>query len=250
MQFICYICKLFSEILTQNEDKLMKFSEYEKILTSARLGRYVRACGGDTRKAMTLYRLNLRISQEMFTVISCFEVALRNAINDHYCSQWGPDWLKDSAEPGGIFAIDRNCRFTSTSILDAIHKLNRAYTPDKLVAELGFGFWRYQFAAHQYRATGRTLLHIFPAKPSSSPSMQYNATYVFNQLASINELRNRIAHHEPIVFIRGTAAKDSRSLRDNYAAICELFRWMNVNVATLLFGVDHVDLLCRRLDRF
>ena len=39
--------------------------------------RYLTACGGDTRKAMTLYRYNLQISQEMFTIVSCFEVALR-----------------------------------------------------------------------------------------------------------------------------------------------------------------------------
>ena len=43
--------------------------------------RYVTACGGDTRKAMTLYRYNLQVSQEMFTIVSCFEVALRNAID-------------------------------------------------------------------------------------------------------------------------------------------------------------------------
>ena len=35
--------------------------------------RYVNACGGDTRKAMTLYRYNLRLSQEVFTVICCYE---------------------------------------------------------------------------------------------------------------------------------------------------------------------------------
>ena len=30
---------------------------------------------------MTLYRYNLRLSQEMFTIISCFEVVLRNRID-------------------------------------------------------------------------------------------------------------------------------------------------------------------------
>ncbi len=33
------------------------------------------ACGGNTIKAMTLYRYNLKLSQELLTVISCFEVA-------------------------------------------------------------------------------------------------------------------------------------------------------------------------------
>ena len=62
------------------------------------------------------------------------------------------------------------------------------------MAELGFGFWRYLFSDHQYRAAGQTLLHIFPSKPISSRTIQYNANFIFGELARINDLRNRIAH--------------------------------------------------------
>lgn len=31
---------------------------------------------------MTLYRKNLQLSRELFTIISCFEIALRNAIDN------------------------------------------------------------------------------------------------------------------------------------------------------------------------
>jgi hypothetical protein len=58
----------------------MKYSEFADVMTNARMNRYLVVCGGDTRKAMTLYRKNLKLTQELFTVISCFEVALRNAI--------------------------------------------------------------------------------------------------------------------------------------------------------------------------
>ncbi len=47
----------------------MKYADFEKIMSSKRMERYLTACGGDTRKAMTLYRYNLQISQEMFTKI-------------------------------------------------------------------------------------------------------------------------------------------------------------------------------------
>ena len=50
----------------------MKYADFEKIMSPQRMERYVTACGGDTRKAMTLYRYNLQISQEMFTIVSCF----------------------------------------------------------------------------------------------------------------------------------------------------------------------------------
>lgn len=74
----------------------MKFTDFQNVLSSERLNRYVAACGNDTRKAMSLYRLNLHLSQEVFTLLSCFEVALRNAIDRQLTSRFGKDWLRDS----------------------------------------------------------------------------------------------------------------------------------------------------------
>ncbi len=59
----------------------MEYKVFERIMSKKRMNRYLTACGGDTRKAMTLYRYNLHLTQDVFTVISCFEVALRNAID-------------------------------------------------------------------------------------------------------------------------------------------------------------------------
>lgn len=186
----------------------MKFSEFEAIMSSQRINRYVQACGGHIKKAMTLYRLNLRLSQEMFTIVSCFEVALRNAIDQHILAIQGRNWLQNSVQMDGIF-YNKNCKLTAGSITDGMSKLKQNYTHNKLVAELGFGFWRYMFAPHQFSATGKNLLQIFPAKPTSTPSIQYNHTFVFNQLAQINNLRNRIAHHEPICFLAGIPVKST-----------------------------------------
>jgi transposase-like protein len=66
----------------------MIFEDFESIMTPTRMNRYLAACTGNTRKAMTLYRKNLQLSQEIFTVVSCFEVALRNAIDRHCSTNW------------------------------------------------------------------------------------------------------------------------------------------------------------------
>lgn len=73
----------------------MKFTDFQNILSPERLNRYVAACGNDTRKAMSLYRLNLHLSQEVFTLLSCFEVALRNAIDRELTTRFGENWLRD-----------------------------------------------------------------------------------------------------------------------------------------------------------
>ena len=225
----------------------MKYPEFEKVISSARMSRYLIACGGNTQKAMVLYRYNLRLSQELFTVISCFEVALRNAINDKCILNLGDEWLHNGVSRGGIFD-NLNCSLTSKNINEAITKLHHNYSHNKLVAELGFGFWRFIFAKHQYKATGRNLLAVFPNKPTSTPTMQYNHTYIFNELTKINDLRNRIAHHEPICFQISHSVKNTFYVRENYALIQKLFKWMSINYVDLMYGLDHVDEICTKID--
>lgn len=224
----------------------MRYSDFESVMTPARMNRYRLACGGNTRKAMTLYRKNLQLTQELFTVISCFEVALRNAIDAQAVPVLGADWLRDAAQPGGVFDTTR-CRLTRDNINDAIGKLH-VYSHHKLVAELGFGFWRYMFAQHQFNATGRIMLRVFPSKPTSTPAIQYNNIYVFNQLAALNDIRNRMAHHEPICFLPQQPVKNTTYTRQHYNLILQLFQWMQIDEAALLYGIDHINAVCNEID--
>lgn len=102
----------------------MKYSEFQQILSAERLHRYLTACGNDTRKTMTLYRLNLNLSQEVFTLLSCFEVAVRNKIDAILVQTLGSDWLRDSIMPGGIFDIP-GCRDSAKIIKKAYNRLLR-----------------------------------------------------------------------------------------------------------------------------
>ncbi|GEC72177.1 Abi-like protein [Flavobacterium flevense] len=158
----------------------MKYIEFEDIMSSARMHRYLVATGNNSRKAMTLYRKNLQLSQEMFTVISCFEVALRNKINEQYVAQHGNDWLRDSIAAGGTFSTNR-CVNTKKLIDKSLNKLI-VYTHPKLLATFDFGFWRYLYAQPQFFAGGQTLLKVFPSKPTSTPAIQYNQSYINHDL--------------------------------------------------------------------
>lgn len=78
--------------------------------------------------------------------------------------------------------------------------------------------------------------------------MQYNHTYIFNELAKINDLRNRIAHHEPICFLSNNAIIDTNYTRQRYNLILRLFTWMNINSGELLYGLDHIQNVCNEID--
>ncbi len=225
----------------------MRFEDFKNIMSEPRINRYLHSVNHDTRKAMTLYRKNLKLSQEMFTIISCFEVAFRNAIDSHYTNLHGIEWLHDFVSGGGKFDTPQS-RTTRNIISNAKNKLNSAYTHSKLVAELDFGLWRYLFAQPQFLAGGQNLLQIFPSKPISTPSLHYNHTYIFNELANINEMRNRIAHHEPICFHPNSTLINTNYTRQNYNLILQYFRWMNINEAELLYGLDHINSVCNEID--
>lgn len=224
----------------------MKYIDFEKVISRARISRYQAATGNDSRKAMTLYRKNLQLSQEMFTVISCFEVALRNKINEKYVSQHGNDWLRDSINHGSFFSVPQ-CANTKKLIRKSLGKLH-VYTHPKLLATFDFGFWRYLFAQPQFFAGGQTLLQIFPSKPTSTIAIQYNHTYIFTQLQLINEFRNRIAHHEPICFQPGSTLVNTTNTLQHYNLILQLFQWMNINESALLYGLDHVSAICNEIN--
>lgn len=228
----------------------MRYSDLEKLMSSERMRRYLQACHNNSRKAMTLYRQNLRLSQEMFTIISCFEVTLRNAIDSHLSSgPLGNDWLRNAIQPGGIF--DRPAiKDTRRIIYGTYEKImsKGSYSKEKLLTQMEFGIWKYMFARHQFKATGSTLLKIFPYKPKSSQTIQYNNSYIFNELNGINVLRNRIAHHEPICFAQNHPAIDTTYILSSYNRIQTLFTWMGIDAKSLLYGLDHIASHCKKIN--
>ena len=50
----------------------MKYLDFEDVNSHDRLRKYVQVCSNDTKRAMTLYRYNLKLSQELFVLIGCF----------------------------------------------------------------------------------------------------------------------------------------------------------------------------------
>ena len=226
----------------------MKYSEFEDVISIDRMRRYVNACDGDKRKGMALYRYNLSLSSEMLKIISCFEVALRNRIDRAMELFWGNDWLRDSCLPGGIF--DNPKTLATQKIIGRAYnelKIKGKYSPNKLLAEMEFGIWKYMYSGPQYAVTGQKLLSVFPNKPKSTPVLRLDNKYIYNELDKINNIRNRIAHHEPICFEIGSPFKSVLYVNNEYQRILKLFDWMGINGDDLLFGVDHVLSICHRI---
>ncbi len=222
----------------------MKFQYFEDAFSADRMGKYVSACNGDTRRAMMLYRCNLRLSQEMFTLVSCFEVTLRNRIDRQLQARLGGDWLRDAVLPGGVFYSDARVDKTRKIIDNAYRELVRkqSYSHSQLLSKMEFGIWKYLYSNVHYALTGQVLLRVFPNKPRSTRTLHYDNSYMFAALDSVNNMRNRIAHHEPICFNKTTGAIDTSYCLTIYARIMTFFQWMDIDSGSLLYGLDHVGI--------
>ena len=84
-----------------------------------------------------------------------------------------------------------------------------------------------------------TLDHIhIPNKPKSTSTNNYNNSFVFSELDMINDIRNRIAHHESICF------KYPYSID-----LIMFFEWMQISHKRLLCGFDHIDEIAEKIKK-
>lgn len=209
-------------------------SQLYTAISEPRFLKYYVACKNNRMKALRLYRANIGLSQRAYAIIGVFEIILRNSIDRHFVSLKGNTWLEDAVQPGGYLNVNIDAHSFHT-IHETIQRLGLEYTHDKLISRLTLGFWTYQFATKQYAAAGSTLLQIFPNRPFGMSQKT-----VFKNLMKINELRNRVAHYEPICFDKATGSISTDSVLRHYHLILELLHWLGCPSKKILYGIDNV----------
>ncbi|MEO6038000.1 MAG: hypothetical protein ABIQ93_06255 [Saprospiraceae bacterium] len=210
----------------------MEYKDFEMVLSRGRLRRYLVACFYNRHRALNLYRANIRLSGKFLQVVCIVEIALRNAIDRHYLDRYKNDWVISQTNHGGYLARPE-CENSRLNAQKAINKQGEHYSHDRTIAELNFGFWRYAFGPKEFAAAGSTLLEIFLNRPPG-----INQKEVFDRLGEINNIRNRIAHHDPICF-KG-AFKSTRKVEDAYYYAIEFIDWLGLNKTIVLQDIDFV----------
>jgi hypothetical protein len=149
---------------------------------------------GDREYALRLYLWNARLAKAFLFPLQICEVSTRNAVNEALAGIYGPNWIL--APP---FGLNDFSEASHTRALERLHRRadRRALPPpgsDDLVAALTFDFWSNLFRDDYDDVwTGPVLATAFPNLPVGEGRRD-----VQRRAAEVNELRNRIAHHEPI----------------------------------------------------
>ncbi|MGW8766464.1 hypothetical protein ACWGN5_28650 [Streptomyces sp. NPDC055815] len=187
------------------------------VFSEARLRAYTDFTGGDRTAALRLYWWNVEASAALFGPFHCLEVALRNAVHDRLAEFHGrPDWWTVAPlRSGGLRKVDEARR--------ACQGRGKSGTPDEIVAELSFGFWRQLLTRWNSRDFWVPVVH------KAFPGYQGRRDVLDDQVLSLVLLRNRIMHHEPI---------HHRDLREDHAKLYRIMGYVNQDLAKEIRSMD------------
>ena len=153
-------------------------------ISPERFQTYRNAANGNDVDALRLYMWNAAVAARFAGPLHLLEVTLRNAVHDRMTERYGLAWY------------DLNHLFGSehSAIVEAKNYLIRRgeiATPGKVVAEVSFRFWVGLFARKYHSLWKSDLGRLFSPRLTQSE--------LHNDLDRLRTLRNRIAHHEPLI---------------------------------------------------
>ncbi len=186
---------------------------------------------GSERTAIELHQEALRIGTNLMNVIAYVELALRNTVSENLTAFFGTSsWLthppapfqwrpSDNSKIGTALANARRAEYAKMSqaekaALDAqafphgrppnISHLQRArnrqqqimVSEGKVIAEMTFHFWKRIYSSDYEQILWRTTLK------RTFPNKNINRAQVAKNFEHIYQARNRLAHHEPVLYKR------------------------------------------------
>lgn len=162
------------------------------VISQPRLATYAQAA--TQAEAVRLYSWNISVASAFWGPLHVLEVCLRNAVSSQLANHAGQsDWWES---PGLLVASEYEFVPRARGQAQKNHtNLSPAQiTPGHILAELSFAFWVSLFSnkTHQRLWVNAGLRNVFP-------SGTHRAKEVHGPLEGLRVLRNRVAHHEPLI---------------------------------------------------
>jgi len=199
---------------------------YEKIFSTQRMEKYFNRYPNDDQKAIAHYKSNIELSESFYSVLSMFEVALRNSLNRELAEYFGTsDWyLRVETIPGL-----RNLKSSINTAKRHIANRNETITANKVTAELTLGFWVRLLNAEYELILWKPLRKAFPYLEKQ----QRQRNNVSAPINKIRDFRNRVFHHEPISW-------NLNRLEETHTRILTVMSWINKDLPEIAKKIDRV----------
>lgn len=177
-------------VFLENEANITSFVE---TVSKPRLSKYIKASRGNIKEALLLYHWNSQLSQALYLPLQTWEISLRNKLNSFLCWKYNPQWPRDERAVR-ILAKPQNVRLRET-IQRQTRDRTTSPTTDQLVADLSAGFW-VSLLGKSYDIPFAWRYNLSAKIFKNDPSIDRQAA--FDACDRLLDLRNRVAHHEPI----------------------------------------------------
>ena len=176
----------------------------EELVSGPRFATYVNLAGGDRDRAVELYHWTGDVAGGLMADFRVLEVLLRNRIDqtmsEHVANTSGAgEWFEDSSWVTTGNYLDRQAISSVDRARETVQERTPTGTPvsrGKIVAALSFGFWKRPTHARYEESFWLPALDQAFDVPGSNAVARREV--LFDHLTVLNDLRNRVAHHEPI----------------------------------------------------
>jgi len=207
-----------------------QLSDIPQILSAPRFATYLQYCGNDREGALNLYQWNLKISSAFMVPLHVLEVSVRNAVVERLEEVHTSNWPWNQ---GFIRGLPNPTYPAYNPQKNLKNVASRQPTMGKVVADLKFVFWEKMFTQkHDVKVWDGHIHRLFPNAPAM-PNRDLRKQ-IHDNISCVRELRNRIAHHEPIF---------SRDLQNDYNKMFQLISWRNLITADWMDSLQGVQAL-------
>lgn len=177
----------------------MPSSKIKKSLSSSRLSTYeavvFNGTALSTEQALKLYAWNAQVSAAFFAPLHLCEVVIRNAVSEALEQKYGSNWPWNTSFEHSL----PNPSQGYSPRKDLINARQGMATTGKVIPELKFVFWEKLLTKRfDDRLWTPYLFTVFPHYDASL-SVPHMRNRLRVLLENVRGLRNRIAHHEPII---------------------------------------------------
>jgi len=217
----------------------MIIANIDSYLSQARFQRYRDLCNNNDKKAIQLYKANIRLSQSFYPLLTILEISLRNSIDNFYSNYFSdPNWMRNQKNYFMSDPLLWGNDYMKRKVTEAENKHGTNITHGRIIAEQTFGVWVCFFQKSYYKTLSGSSIRVFQNLPP-----EIKRRNIYKRLDSIRMFRNRIYHYEPICFKEHNNINYFNLEKTilNYTYILEVMNWISEELVQMVSDLDDVQ---------
>jgi hypothetical protein len=215
----------------QQRNYIVDIVRAQQLFSQPRMSTYQHLAVKYSKDPMQFYLFNINISSAFCFPLHVYEILLRNIADKAICKAYCESWPFDATFRARL-DIPRRVK------LDECIKRNM--TKDQIVSELTLSFWIYLVSQKHINLWISDFNNFFPHFPKSI-SVRNAINRLNRQLRQAKDLRNRIAHYEPILM---------KNLYAEYDNIMSIINYIDADCASWVHANQQVNINLQQLSGY